>query len=314
MKNKLLIIFLCFMFFLTACNNTDLNPVSEPQNVIDEPSTKTEDGRGDLIKNDTNEWVGVYVNRDLGFSVEIEEFEGTDFWFDVYLLRDGHQVLGGTASVTEDDDNLAMMDDIGLYLYEDLSAIDFLAPESSEWEHMRGQYIRLTDEEPSAAAATAILIADFADGPDSTNCREYTWEYEGALDIAVLSDGLSSTTGLDFFVNGEIAGDKAFIAWLDAGTLVAGLGDREQKEEFFFYDSVSLNWFMMDSMATTIKTNFPEVTEVYFSGENGEPVMFPNPEDMASQGLPILPVDLPYEGSAFFIAHADGRGDDLDTE
>ena len=105
------------------------------------------DGRGDLIEDEgVNEWVGAYVNRELGFSIEIEEFEGQDFWFDVYLLRDGHQVLGGTASISEDDDHLAMMDDIGIYLYEDLSAIDFLAPESSEWEHLRGQYTKLVEE------------------------------------------------------------------------------------------------------------------------------------------------------------------------
>lgn len=157
--------------------------------------------------------------------------------------------------------------------------------------------------------ATATLIADFGDGLEGANRTEHAWKYEGTLDIAVLSGGLSATTGLDFFVTGEIAGSKATIAWSNQSTLVAGLDDRKQKDEFFFYDSVSLNWFMMDSLAATAKKNFPEVTEVYYSGENGEPVVFPNPEDMASQGLPVLPTDQPYEGSAFFKAHAGGKGD-----
>ncbi|HWQ75799.1 MAG TPA: hypothetical protein VN441_10820 [Syntrophomonas sp.] len=164
-------------------------------------------------------------------------------------------------------------------------------------------------EEPVATTATATLIADFGDGLEGENRTEYAWEYEEPLDIAVLSAGLSATTGLDFFVNSEIAGDKAFIAWLDTSTLVSGIDDREWNEGFVFYDAVSLNWFMMDSLAATVKANFPAVTEVYYSGENGAPVVFPNPEDMATQGLPTLPTDQPYEGSAFFKAHAEAKGD-----
>ena len=162
---------------------------------------------------------------------------------------------------------------------------------------------------PPEYTETVTLIADFSAGSEVPNQKEYFQGYNGALDISMLSDYLSGLTGLDFFVSGRVEGGKALIAWLDASTLAAGLDDREQNEEFFFYDAVSLNWFMMDSIAATIKANFPKITEVYYSGENGEPVVFPNPEDMASQGLPILPVDLPYEGSAFFLAHADGRGD-----
>lgn len=165
------------------------------------------------------------------------------------------------------------------------------------------------DPEPAATTATATLIADFGDGLEGPNQTEYAWEYEGPLDIAMLSAGLSATTGLDFSVNGEIAGDKASIAWLDTSTLMSGMDDREWNEDFVFYDAVSLNWFMMDSLAATVKRNIPAVKEIYYSGENGEPVVFPNPEDMAAQGLPALSTDQPYEGSAFFKAHADGRGD-----
>jgi hypothetical protein len=72
------------------------------------------------------------------------------------------------------------------------------------------------------------------------------------------------------------------------------------------FDAVSLNWFMMDSLAETLKQNM-DVTTVYYSADGG-PVTFTNPEDMASQGLPELSVDQPYEGSAFFVSHAGAQG------
>ena len=157
--------------------------------------------------------------------------------------------------------------------------------------------------------SVATLIADFRNGSPELNQKEISWKYDGALDIGTLAVSLSAATGLDFFVDGRIEGDKAYVAWWNSSTLVSGLDDREQNEDFFFFDAVSLNWFMMDSMAATIKRNIPEVTEVYYSGEDGEPIVFPNPEDMTAQGLAVLPVDLIYEGSAFFLAHAGGRGD-----
>jgi hypothetical protein len=126
----------------------------------------------------------------------------------------------------------------------------------------------------------------------------------------MLSVSLSAATGIDFFADWRIEGDKAYVAWWDSSTLVKGLDDREQNEDFFFYDAVSLNWFMLDSMSATIKKNIPEVTEVYYSGENGEPVVFTNPEDMAEQGLYELPPDLAYENSAFYVAHSGGKGDE----
>lgn len=110
---------------------------------MDNKGESEEEYMSDPGESDTNEWWGEYINEELGFSVGITNFDGTSFWFEIYLLRDGSEVLSGTAAITEDDDNLAMMGDIGIYLYEDFSAIDFLTPESSEWEHMRGQYTRL---------------------------------------------------------------------------------------------------------------------------------------------------------------------------
>jgi hypothetical protein len=170
-----------------------------------------------------------------------------------------------------------------------------------------------TPSDAPGGGLTATLVADFSNGSPEPNQREIPWKYDGVLDIATLSIALSAATGLDFYVDGKIEGDKALVSWWDTSTLVAGLDDREQNGDFFFYDATSLNWFMMDSLAATVKKNIPEIKEVYYSGENGESVVFPNPEDMAGQGLPVLPTDLPYEGSAFFLAHADVMGD-IDDE
>ncbi len=92
-----------------------------------------------------NEWWGMYKSDDLGFSIEITEVTETSFWFDIYLLRNGKTVFSGTATISDDDDHMATCDDVGFYLYNDFSAIDFLASESSEWAHMRGQYTKLED-------------------------------------------------------------------------------------------------------------------------------------------------------------------------
>ena len=163
-------------------------------------------------------------------------------------------------------------------------------------------------------AVPVTLIADFSGGSEVADLQEIPWECETPLDIEALSTALTTATGLDFFVDGKTSGDTAFIAWLDTGTLISGLDDREQKEGFFFYDAVSLNWFMMDSLAATVKRNLPEIQVIYYSGENGEPVIFQNPEDMASQGLPLLPTDQPYEGSAFFVSHAGGKGEEAEAD
>jgi hypothetical protein len=126
-----------------------------------------------------------------------------------------------------------------------------------------------------------------------------------------LADGLSDWTGLDFTLNDVLfPNDESIIVdWSKDSTLIAGIDDREFKEGFRFYDAVSLNWFIMDSLLSTLKRNM-EVTTVYYQSE-GQPVTFPNPEDMATQGLPVLPIDQPYEGSVFFLSHAGGRGEDV---
>lgn len=148
----------------------------------------------------------------------------------------------------------------------------------------------------------------------STEEKQITLPIEGepvsrSFIAFALADGLSEWTGLDFKLNDIAFPDEesVIVDWSKDSSFIAGIGDRAFKEGFHFYDAVSLNWFMMDSLAATLKKNL-EITAVYYQSD-AQPLTFPNPEDMATQGLPELPVDQPYEGSAFFIAHAGGRGE-----
>lgn len=174
-----------------------------------------------------------------------------------------------------------------------------------------------------SAALTSIgtlnltLCADFSGGFSDGALEEkrITMPVENkpasqSLIAFALADGLSEWTGLDFKLNDVFFPDdeSIIVDWSKDSTLIAGIDDREFKEGFRFYDAVSLNWFMMDSLLSTLKRNM-EVTTVYYQSE-GQPVTFQNPEDMAVCGLPVLPINQPYEGSVFFIIHAGGRGED----
>ncbi|MGI5939951.1 MAG: hypothetical protein ACOX8V_04575 [Thermoleophilia bacterium] len=161
------------------------------------------------------------------------------------------------------------------------------------------------------------LYADFSNGSPDGNIEKkqitLPIENEPASQSQIafaLADGLTEWTGLDFTLNDVSFPDDESISvdWSKDSTLIAGIGDREFKEGFHFYDAVSLNWFMMDSLATTLKGNM-EIANVYYQSE-AQPITFQNPEDMAQQGLPELPIDQPYEGSGFFVAHAGGKGED----
>lgn len=170
-----------------------------------------------------------------------------------------------------------------------------------------------TDAETQETGFT--LFADFSAGSADAKPRlkkiplppQEDMPSSNALIAFFLADSLSEWTGLDFTLNDVTFGeDSITVDWSADSTLIRGLDNREQKEDFHFFDAVSLNWFMMDSLAQTLKHNLP-VTTVYYAS-NGAPIPFQNPEDMAAQGLPLLPVDQPYEGSAFFVTHADGNG------
>jgi hypothetical protein len=163
---------------------------------------------------------------------------------------------------------------------------------------------------------TLTLIADLSGGSTEEGLRqtkEITLPVEEQpasqyIIATTLADGLSAWTGLDFALNDVLFNvDNIIVDWSADSTLIAGLGDREPNPDFNLSDPVSINWFLMDSMAETLKYNM-DVSTIYYCSI-GRPIPFTNPDDMAAQGLPELPVDQPYEGSAFFVAHSDGRGD-----
>ncbi|NLJ65657.1 MAG: hypothetical protein GX337_09815, partial [Christensenellaceae bacterium] len=174
----------------------------------------------------------------------------------------------------------------------------------------------------SGETLSLTLCADFSGGfsGGAIEEKQITMPVENepasqSLIAFALADGLSDWTGLDFTLNDVLFPDdeSVIVDWSKDSTLIAGIDDREFKEGFRFYDAVSLNWFMMDSLLSTLKRNM-EITTVHYQSEE-QPVTFPNPEDMATQGLTVLPIDQPYEGSVFFLSHAGGRGEDeLDSD
>jgi hypothetical protein len=108
---------------------------------------------------------------------------------------------------------------------------------------------------------TVVIYADFSNGSEDPVSdeliKEDVFEIETELTINDLATALSKWSGLDFKIkDARIEGSSAYVDWTEDSTLVAGLDDRKQKEAFFFFDSDSLNWFMMDSLARTINGNF----------------------------------------------------------
>jgi|GEM_PF-2529693 len=119
--------------------------------------------------------------------------------------------------------------------------------------------------------------------------------------IMEIADYLTEWTGLDFTLNGvSFVEHGVVVDWSKNSTLLAGLDDREQKDDFRFFDAVGLNWFMMDSLKGTIKNNM-QSSFVYYCSD-GEPLKFSNQEDMESQGLTPLSADEQYYGSHYYVS------------
>ncbi len=148
---------------------------------------------------------------------------------------------------------------------------------------------------------TVTLIANFLNGHSEYSAeliKEHVVSYTGELTIDKLANELSLLTGLDFDINSAtIEGDNAYVDWASSSTLLAGLDDREQKEEFFFFDVVSLNWFMLDSLNDSIINNFP-VSTVFYTMDGGEALVVPEMPPYA-----IFDPLVPYLSSVFYYSH-----------
>ena len=143
----------------------------------------------------------------------------------------------------------------------------------------------------------------------STEEKQITLPIEGesvsrSFIAFALADGLSEWTGLDFKLNDIAFPDEesVLVDWSKDSTLISGIGDRAFKEDFHFYDAVSLNWFMMDSLWRTLNEAFHK--DVYYTMDGGKELKF---EELSP--INIFPATVPYMGSPFYFAHDDGRGD-----
>ena len=110
------------------------DPYSDPGDGDDEWSDL---GDGGLV-----EWWGAYAGS--GYSIDITEVTGVSFYYAIRMITTTQNtvVTEGRAEIDETG-YFAMSGDMGFSLYEDLSAIDIFASESSEWAELRGQYERI---------------------------------------------------------------------------------------------------------------------------------------------------------------------------
>ncbi len=154
------------------------------------------------------------------------------------------------------------------------------------------------------ATWTGVLYADLSQGAsDAASVKDYPFEYTGKeLTPEILAAELSTLMGLDYKITAQKCDDGYIIDWAADSTLIAGLDDREQKEEFFCFDISSLRWMMMDSLYATLKGNF-EVENIYYTMDGGKTLEFADKE-IYPQTAAIFPSDIPYMGSPFYFAHA----------
>lgn len=147
-----------------------------------------------------------------------------------------------------------------------------------------------TDPDPAPGEHDAVLYAAFHEPDD---IKTYNTTYDGELSPDMLANGLSELTGLDFSITYmEQSDGSILIFWNNDSTLIAGLGDGEQKDDFHFFDVDSLNWFMLDSLYYTLKENL-DYSAIYYMQEDGQPLSL---QDMSP--VPPIPANQPYEGSA----------------
>jgi len=165
----------------------------------------------------------------------------------------------------------------------------------------------VTDDETAREPENiATLCADFSGGSSEPNIEQYELGYQGELTPEILTDGLTDLTGLDFSAD-VVRTEMGFVVlWKDNSTLIANLDGREQKEGFVFFDEDSMRWFMMDSLYRTLLENFGEDAVFYSMGDSIQSGCELEFEELYPTNR--FPAGIPYMGSPFYFAHADGRG------
>lgn len=151
------------------------------------------------------------------------------------------------------------------------------------------------------------LYADFSAG--STEAEELDLIKTKAMTVPtvtaeIIAIELSEWSGLDFTINSGIVSENILtVDWSSDSTLITNLDDREQKEDFHFFDADSMRWFMMDSLYKSCMENM-DISEVYYTMDGGKELAF---EELYP--VSIFPKDVPYMGSPFYFVHADLTGD-----
>jgi hypothetical protein len=176
-----------------------------------------------------------------------------------------------------------------------------------------GEYWRFTGREGAACQSshnggnssdmtTAVLYTNMECGSETAEFKDHSYQYSGLPSGEALAEGLSELTGLNFSITViSCNNDGILVSWNDDSSLIAGIGDMEQKEEFFCYDVDSTRWFMMDSLWKTLTENLG-VENVYYTMNGDNKLVF-------NELYPVkeFPEDIPYMGSVFYFAHADNR-------
>ncbi len=134
-------------------------------------------------------------------------------------------------------------------------------------------------DEPNMISGTVYAVS----GADAIQEIDFGYE-EGALTPEHIAEALTARTGLDFDISSTTADGAITVDWKSTSTLIGGLGDKDQKEEFYFFDVDSLNWFMMNSLCMSIQKNFDNI-DVYYTMEGGQPLEL----DKLSPPLSISP-------------------------
>lgn len=146
---------------------------------------------------------------------------------------------------------------------EEVSSAEESQPEESEEPE--------SSEESSAAPEEgdgAQLIVDFSASAQD-KVEKYPYSYTGELTPSDLALGLSELTGLNFHITAEVTDEGITVDWLPDSTLLEGLGDRTQKEEFYAVDNNVLRWFMMDSLYRTLQENM-DAENIYYTCDGGK--------------------------------------------
>lgn len=176
MKRLLMVVFtIVLSVSLAACgdpedkkvkNNDDGgDPISSE---IDRPETDTDDlSQSDPGQTNDLEWWGVWMGD--GFSIEITEYDGKSFWFEIMNLGNGSMMMAGNATLYPGNDYMAEYGELSFSLYDDYSAVDIFLPESSEWSYLRGQYKMLDQDNPYNLDLDTDGINPHGSDPGDTN-------------------------------------------------------------------------------------------------------------------------------------------------